>query len=142
MNLLTAWFKRTFADPQVVTLGIVLIIGFAIVLGFGRMLAPVFASIVIAYLLEAVVAQLQRFGMPRLIAVVLVFLLFLAGGFFLLFGLVVRAGADVDPAVITVGATNSELHLPGAGTPVTTTGALSNGGFRRTSATIDCQCRC
>ena len=39
MNLLTAWFKRTFADPQVVTLGIVLIIGFAVVLGFGKMLA-------------------------------------------------------------------------------------------------------
>jgi len=48
MNLLTAWFRRTFADPQVVILGIVLIIGFAVVLGLGRMLAPVFASIVIA----------------------------------------------------------------------------------------------
>lgn len=87
MNLLTAWFKRTFADPQVVILGIVLVIGFAVVLGLGRMLAPVFASIVIAYLLEAVVAQLQRFGLPRLASVVLVFLLFLASGFFLLFGL-------------------------------------------------------
>ena len=88
MNLLTAWFKRTFADPQVVILGIVLIIGFAVVLGLGRMLAPVFASIVIAYLLEAAVAQLQRLGLPRLASVVLVFLLFLASGFFLLFGLV------------------------------------------------------
>ena len=88
MNLLTSWFKRTFADPQVVILGIVLVIGFAVVLGLGRMLAPVFASIVIAYLLEAVVAQLQRAGLPRLASVVLVFLLFLAGGLFLLFGLV------------------------------------------------------
>ena len=88
MNLLTEWFKRTFADPQVVILGIVLVIGFAVVLGLGKMLAPVFASIVIAYLLEAVVAQLQRVGLPRLAAVVLVFLLFLASGFFLLFGLV------------------------------------------------------
>ena len=88
MNLLTAWFRRTFADPQVVILGIVLVIGFAVVLGLGRMLAPVFASIVIAYLLEAVVAQLQRVGMPRLAAVLLVFLLFLASGLFLLLGLV------------------------------------------------------
>ena len=88
MNLLTSWFKRTFADPQVVILGIVLITGFAVVLGLGRMLAPVFASIVIAYLLEAVVVRLERIGLPRLASVLLVFLLFLAGLFFLLFGLV------------------------------------------------------
>jgi putative permease len=88
MNLLTSWYKRTFADPQVVILGIVLIIGFAVVFGLGQMLAPVFASIVIAYLLEAAVALLRRAGLPRLASVLLVFLLFLAGLFFLLFGLV------------------------------------------------------
>ena len=88
MNLLTSWFRRTFADPQVVILGIVLIAGIVIVAGLGRMLAPVFASIVIAYLLEAVVIRLQMLGVPRLASVVLVFLLFLASLFFLLFGLV------------------------------------------------------
>jgi len=88
MNLLTSWFRRTLADPQVVILGIVLIAGIAIVAGLGQMLAPVFASIVIAYLLEAVVVRLQMLGLPRLVSVVLVFLLFLASLFFLLFGLV------------------------------------------------------
>ncbi len=88
MNLLTSWFRRTLADPQVVTLGIVLIVGFVVVVGLGRMLAPVFASIVIAYLLEAAVAQLQRTGLPRLASVTLIFLLFLTSLFFLLFGLV------------------------------------------------------
>ena len=88
MNLLTSWFKRTFADPQVVILGIVLVLGFAIVLGLGRILAPFFASIVIAYLLEAVVARLQLLGLSRIASVLLVFLLFLASLFFLLFGLV------------------------------------------------------
>jgi putative permease len=87
MNLLTSWFKRTFADPQVVILGIVLVVGVAIVAGLGRMLAPVFASIVLAYLLEAVVVRLQLLGLPRLASVLLVFLLFLASSFFLLFGL-------------------------------------------------------
>ena len=88
MNLLTSWFKRTFADPQVVILGIVLVVGFVIVAGLGRMLAPVFASIVIAYLLEAAVVQLQRTGLPRLASVLLIFILFLASLLFLLFGLV------------------------------------------------------
>lgn len=88
MNLLTSWFKRTFADPQVVILGIVLLVGTLIVVGLGRMLAPVFASIVIAYLLEAVVVRLQSLGLPRLASVTLVFLFFLVSLFFLLFGLV------------------------------------------------------
>jgi len=88
MNLLTSWFKRTFADPQVVILGIVIVVGIAIVAGLGRMLAPVFASIVIAYLLEAAVVQLQRTGLPRLVSVLLIFIVFLASLFFLLFGLV------------------------------------------------------
>jgi len=88
MNLLTSWFRRTFADPQVVILGIVLIAGVAIVAGLGQILAPVFASIVIAYLLEAVVARLQLVGLSRLASVLLVFLLFLTSLFFLFFGLV------------------------------------------------------
>jgi len=88
MNLLTSWFKRTFADPQVVILGIVLIVGVAVVAGLGQMLAPVFAGIVLAYLLEAAVVRLQKLGLPRLASVSLVFLLFLASLFFLLFGLV------------------------------------------------------
>jgi len=87
MNFLTVWLKRTFSDPQVVILGLVLVVGFAVVIGLGRMLAPVFASIVIAYLLEAVVTRLHRIGLPRFFAVLLVFLLFLAGLFFLFFGL-------------------------------------------------------
>jgi putative permease len=88
MNVLTSWFKRTFADPQVVILGIVIVVGVAVVAGLGRMLAPVFASIVVAYLLEAVVARLQAIGLPRLASVLLVFLLFMTSLFFLLFGLV------------------------------------------------------
>jgi putative permease len=88
MNLLTSWFRRTFADPQVVILGIVLIVCVVIIAGLGRILTPVFVSIVIAYLLEVVVVRLQLLGLPRLAAVSLVFLLFLASLFFLLFGLV------------------------------------------------------
>jgi len=90
MDLLKAWFKRTFSDPQVVILGLFLLVGALVIFGFGTMLAPVFTSIVIAYLLEAVVDQLVKRGVPRLLAVVLVFLLFLAALFFLLFGLIPR----------------------------------------------------
>jgi putative permease len=88
MDLLKDWFRRSFSDPQVVILGLFLVIGFAIVIGLGAWLAPMFASIVIAYLLEAVVSRLQRVGLPRMVAVVLVFLMFITVLLFLMFGLV------------------------------------------------------
>ncbi len=88
MELLRDWFKRSFSDPQVVILGLFLVIGFAIIVGLGKWLAPMFASIVIAYLLEAVVSRLQKTGMPRLAAVIIVFLLFITALLFLTFGLV------------------------------------------------------
>jgi putative permease len=88
MELLRDWFKRSFSDPQVVILGVVLVIGFAVIIGMGRWLAPMFASIVIAYLLEAVVSRLQKLGLNRLIAVIIVFLLFITVLIFLTFGLI------------------------------------------------------
>ena len=88
MELLKDWFKRSFSDPQVVILGLFLIFGFAIIIGLGKWLAPMFASIVIAYLLEAVVSRLHKAGLPRLLAVVIVFLLFITILLFLTFGLI------------------------------------------------------
>ncbi len=88
MELLKNWFRRTFSDPQVVLLALILLFGVLFFLGFGRMLWPVLASVVIAYLLEAGVQLLQRVGLGRTFAVLLVFVLFLASLVFLLFGVV------------------------------------------------------
>ena len=99
MELLRDWFKRSFSDPQVVILGVFLLVFFAVIFGLGTWLAPMFASIVIAYLLEAIVIRLQRLGMPRMVAVIIVFLLFLALLFFLLFGLVPLVSAQLTQLV-------------------------------------------
>lgn len=88
MDVLKDWFRKSFSDPQVVILGLFLVIGFAVVIGLGKWLAPVFAGLVIAYLLEALVGALEKAGVPRMLAVLIVFLLFMAILFFLLFGLV------------------------------------------------------
>jgi putative permease len=76
MNPFRAWFDRNFSDPQAVMLALLLIGGFAIVIAFGTMLAPLLAAIVIAYLLEAVVGLLEKWRLPRLAAVIVVFLVF------------------------------------------------------------------
>ncbi|MEN1729600.1 MAG: AI-2E family transporter, partial [Pseudomonadota bacterium] len=78
---------RHFSDPQVVILALTLLGGLVVVAFFGRMLAPVVASLIIAYLLEGAVQRFERFGFPRLISVVAVFSAFMTALLFLLFGL-------------------------------------------------------
>jgi len=65
MQLIFEWFKRTFSDPQLVVLLLLLVGGFAIIITMGDMLAPLLASIVIAYLLEGLITLMGRWGMPR-----------------------------------------------------------------------------
>jgi putative permease len=73
------WKNRHFSDPQRVILGIMLIAGAGLVYFLGSLLAPVFISIIIAYLLEGMVGVLQRSRLPRLPAVAIVFVVFLVG---------------------------------------------------------------
>ena len=77
MQALNRWLSRFFSDPQILFLVSVLLVLFAILLFFGRMLTPVLASIVIAYLLEGLVGILERLRWPRWLAVFVVFTLFM-----------------------------------------------------------------
>ncbi|MFP4061732.1 MAG: AI-2E family transporter [Halochromatium sp.] len=77
MQALNRWLGRFFSDPQILFLVSVLLVLFAILLFFGRMLTPVLASIVIAYLLEGLVGILERRRWPRWLAVFVVFTLFM-----------------------------------------------------------------
>lgn len=78
MQALSDWFRRYFSDPQVVFLSVALLVGFGVVLTMGDMLAPVLASIVIAYLLEGLVSFFERLGWPRLASVLVVYIAFMA----------------------------------------------------------------
>ncbi len=77
-QLLREWIDRYFSDPQFVILSFLIVLGFVFIFWLGDMLIPVFASIVIAYLLEGMVAALQRWRAPRMVSVVVVFVLFMA----------------------------------------------------------------
>jgi len=99
MQVLTSWFKRYFSDPQVVSLALFLVIGFAVVLTMGDMLAPVLASLVIAYLLEGLVSAMERVGVPRLLAVFFVFLAFLLFVVLILFGILPMLSRQVTELV-------------------------------------------
>ena len=95
MQVIREWFRRFFSDPQAVILALMLVVGFVVVLTLGRMLTPVLAALVLAYLLDGVVTTLQSRGVPRIAAVSAVFLLFLAFVAFTLLGLLPRLSYQV-----------------------------------------------
>jgi putative permease len=94
-ELLRSWFNRYFADPQVLILTIVLILGFVIILVLGKMLIPVFAGIVIAFLLDGLVSLLVRCKIPRKISVLTVFLIFVICLMVLMIGLLPLLSAQI-----------------------------------------------
>ena len=77
VHIVRTWFNRYFSDPEAVLLFFVLMFGFGLVVLMGEILAPVLASIVIAYLLDWIIVHLQPLKVPRLAAVILVFMGFL-----------------------------------------------------------------
>ncbi|WP_406672745.1 AI-2E family transporter, partial [Natronospira sp.] len=109
MNVIRDWFYKHFSDPQVVILVGLLVAGFLGIVFAGQYLAPVIASVIIAYLLEGVIQPMQRMGIPRLLAVSLVFTLFFVVLLLLIFSLfpilVRQAGQllDLAPAMFAEG---------------------------------------
>jgi len=77
IHIINNWFQKHFSDPQVVFLVVFLILSFTIVLLFNDTLIPVFSAIVIAYLLEGIVAKFNYILKHRLFSVILVFTGFL-----------------------------------------------------------------
>jgi putative permease len=109
MQVVTEWFKRYFSDPQIVFLTLFLLFFFGVVITMGDMLAPVLASVVIAYLLEGVVCLLEQRSLPRLLSVIIVFILFMLFVALVLLGLLPLLSRQVTefvqqlPVMISMG---------------------------------------
>ena len=86
-DFISAWYRRYFTDPQATLLAILLVVSLLIIYLMGSMLVPLFAAIVIAYLLEGGVQKLINRNVARLWAVNIVYMLFIAFIVFLLLGL-------------------------------------------------------
>lgn len=82
------FLQRVLPNSQVVSLAIILLVGSLLLYSLAGLLMPVFASIVLAYLLEGLVGKAEHRQVPRLVAVYLVFFAFLAALGFVLFILI------------------------------------------------------
>jgi len=87
LEFVSNWYQRHFSHPQAVLLVVIFFVGLVLILFFGGMLAPVLAALVIAYLLEGSVAYLENHRLSRIVAVVIVFTLFVTVLAFLVVGL-------------------------------------------------------
>jgi len=82
-------------------MSMVLLLGLCalVILTMGKILAPILASVLIAYLLDGLVVSLERTRIPRLPAVILIFLIFMVVLLLLLFGLLPALSAQVGQFV-------------------------------------------
>ncbi|WP_295441720.1 AI-2E family transporter [uncultured Thiodictyon sp.] len=118
MGIIADWFRRYLSDPQLVFLTLLLLTLTAVILTLGNMLAPVLASMVVAYLLEGLVGVCERHGLPRTASVLVVFIGFLLFVGLLLFGVLPLVSRQVTelvqqlPNMINEG-TRALVELPG-----------------------------
>ena len=78
LNVISAWFKRNFSDPGALGLFFTIVLFIILIEFFGKLLEPVIVSIVIAYLLDALVKLFAKWHFPHLLAVLLSYCLFIA----------------------------------------------------------------
>lgn len=80
--------KRILPNSQAMALLIIILLSLILVVSLSDFLMPVFAAVVIAYLLEGLVQKAVSLKMPRLVAVHMVFIGFIAVFGFLIFILI------------------------------------------------------
>ncbi len=79
IELLREWYGRHFTDPQQIILLLLIALGLGLALLVGDILAPLLVSVLLAYILEGLIRGLEGARVPRLVAFLLVYVLFVTG---------------------------------------------------------------
>lgn len=75
-KILSTWFKRYLSQPEAIALLVIFVTSVLFFKIMEQILLPIILSIIIAYLLFGAVKQLERLRCPHLLAVTLIFFLF------------------------------------------------------------------
>ncbi len=86
-KIFSKWIDRYFSDEEALLLFILLAGSLVVILTLGQTLAPVFAGIILAFLMQGGVERLSSLKLPHTLSVILVFLAFV--GFLMAFMLFV-----------------------------------------------------
>jgi len=77
LKIVRSWIDRYFSDEEAVVLFMLLGFGLAFVVLWGDIMAPVIASIILAFVLQGLVTYLRKKGVNRLVAIYLSFTFFI-----------------------------------------------------------------
>ncbi|MDP0562109.1 MAG: AI-2E family transporter [Candidatus Endonucleobacter sp. (ex Gigantidas childressi)] len=73
LDFIKDWLNRYLSDYEAMVLLVLLMFGFVVVVTMGSMLAPVFAALVLAFLMQGIINWLGRMGVVHILSVTLVF---------------------------------------------------------------------
>lgn len=78
LNVFKGWVDRYFSDEEALIFLLLLISCFAIIIGFGVVLAPVFIAIIMAYLLQGGMSYCKSKGLGNLVSTLIMFTIFIS----------------------------------------------------------------
>ncbi len=81
LEIFEKWYKRYLFEEESILLLVMLFLGVVLLMTIGDVLAPVLASIVLAYLMEGLANRIERLGLPSWAGVMIAYLVFI-GAFF------------------------------------------------------------
>ena len=87
LEILHKWYRRYLFEEESVLLLILLTIAVILLMTIGDILAPVLASVVLAYLMQGLAIRLTALGLPQWVAVSLAYIVFLGVFFGVILGL-------------------------------------------------------
>jgi putative permease len=76
LQLVKTWFTRYFLDPELAILWLFLLFIIVLFAALGKILAPVLVSVVVAYLLQWPISSLEKLRLPRIAAVLGIYISF------------------------------------------------------------------
>lgn len=97
LKLVNDWYHKHFNNPQVAILALYLFISATLLYFIGDILTPLLAALIIAYLLDGVVFKCMQLKIPRFIAIIVtfsLFVIFLVIVLFILAPLLIRQGTQ------------------------------------------------
>ncbi len=76
-RILSTWFNRYLSQPEAIALLVIFVVTVVIFKVMGKVLAPIIISVVLSYLLFGMIKKLEKWRFPHLLAVTVVFSLFM-----------------------------------------------------------------
>ena len=87
LDIFKKWYERYLFEEEAVLLLVLLTVSIVILMTIGDIVAPVLASIVLAYLMQGMASQLQSHGLPQWFGFIFSFLVFIGAFFGFMLGL-------------------------------------------------------